>query len=60
MTTEELARVLYEELERDQWGDIDPYWLKMIATGADSEDEDDASDVASLRAVLDRVVARLD
>lgn len=45
------ARLFHEALERDSWGDIDPFLLKMIAEGIDEED-DNAKDAKALRKVL--------
>lgn len=55
----ELAKLLAEELERDQWGDIDPYLFRMIADGhAPTSGHDDVQGAALAR-VLERVAARL-
>lgn len=65
-----LAQILFEEFDRDDWGDIDPDLFAMAAVPSDSEDadeddeedeedEEDAEEVAGMRAVLARVCARL-
>ena len=59
LTTERLATLLYEELERDGWGDVDPYWIQMVAEGNYTEDDDHHDQAEALGKVLDRVVARL-
>lgn len=59
------AAILFEELEKDAWGDIDPVWVGMIADGLDEpEDPDDCDPEAvenaqELKKVLKRVVKRL-
>ena len=58
MTTTELARILSEELERDGWGDLDPYLFEELASGPPDPESDNYEEVVALRAVLDRVVAR--
>lgn len=59
LTTERLATLLVEELDRDSWGDIEVTWLEMVAAG-NYTDEDAGHDQAeALRTVLDRVVQRL-
>lgn len=63
-----LAALLYEEFERDQWGDVDPYLFAMVADGridgvdADGEplDEDLADGARGVHEVLARVCARLE
>lgn len=57
ITKEGLARVLYEEFERDAWGDIDPYLFYRVSKPEPEDGNDD--DVAGMEAVLERVVARL-
>mgnify|MGYP001599056953 CR=1 FL=1 len=54
MTSEHLAKILYEEFERDGWGDIDPYLFRYVFEG-----DTDAEYAADMKRVLDRVVARL-
>lgn len=58
VTTRKLAKLLSEELERDYWGDIDPFLFKMVAQGIDTED-DNAEDAKALKHVLDRVVEKI-
>lgn len=61
-----LARLLHEEFDKESWGDIDPYWVEMVANGLDEpEDPDDCDpdaveEAKNLKKVLDRVVSRLD
>jgi hypothetical protein len=59
LTTERLATLLFEELDRDDWGDVDPYWIKMVAEGDYDEDDDHHDQAEALGKVLDRVVTRL-
>jgi hypothetical protein len=58
MKATELARILSEELERDQWGSIDPYLFEELASGEPDPDSDNYEEVIALREVLERVVAR--
>jgi uncharacterized protein YgfB (UPF0149 family) len=58
VTAQSLARLLDEELERDSWGDVEPFLLKMVANGIDADD-DNAEDARALEEVLERIVARL-
>ena len=32
-----LAKLLSEELERDSWGVVDPFWLKLVAENKDKD-----------------------
>lgn len=57
ITAKQLARIMFEELEREDWGDIDPYWFKWVAEPQDGEP--DYIEVGELAAVLERVVSRL-
>lgn len=59
LTTERLAMLLHEELDRDGWGAVDPYWIKMVAEGGYIADDDHHDQAEALGKVLDRVVARL-
>ena len=59
LTTERLATLLHEELERDGWGHVDPYWIQMVAEGGYTADDDHHDQAEALGKVLDRVVARL-
>ena len=63
MTVEELARVLWEELARDDWPELDPRLLRYVAEGPglapDELGEEIAAEVDGLRAVLERVRLRL-
>lgn len=59
LTTERLATLLSEELEADGWGDIDPWWIKMVAEGDHTEDDDHHEQAEALAKVLDRVVKRI-
>lgn len=65
LTTRGLAALLYEELDRDKWGDVDPFWIAMVAdgkheeTGEDAEDDDHHEQAVALGKVFDRVAARL-
>lgn len=57
-----LARLISEELDRDNWGDVDPYLFKLIAdgeAGMPDLDEDLMRDSMWLHEVIERVVVRL-
>jgi len=56
-----LAAAIYKELEKDGWGEIDPYWFKMIAEGdlENIEDDDDEAYYAKeLGQILDRAFTK--
>jgi hypothetical protein len=57
LTAEKLAKILDEEFEQDNWGDIDPYLFKEVVKPV--KDSDHADDAEALREVLERVVKRL-
>ena len=59
LTTERLATLLHEELERESWGDVDPYWIQMVAEGSYTEEDSHHDQAEALAKVLDRVVKRL-
>jgi len=59
LTAQKLGALLYEEFERDDWGDVDPGMFANAFDGGDEVDEDYARDTAGLRRVLARVVRRL-
>lgn len=64
VTAQQLAKLIYEELERDGWGDIDPSLFRMIAEGAAGVENDDEpfelmDDSAEMEKVLVRVCERL-
>ena len=59
LTTERLATLLHEELDREGWGAVDPRWIEMVADGTHTEDDDHYEQAEALGKVLDRVVARL-
>jgi hypothetical protein len=54
-----LAAILFEEFERDAWGDIDPFLFGMIADGLEDSDDDNAEEAQELKKVLKRAVKRL-
>lgn len=60
-----LATILFEELDRDGWGDIDFDYLEMLVDGVDMPSDPDDYDreaveqIQALRQVLERVVKRL-
>lgn len=56
LTVKRLAEILYEELDLDGWGDIDPYWILGVAK---NDPEYGDIEVPALKLVLERVVARL-
>lgn len=59
LTSERLATLLHEELESENWGDLDPYWIRMVAEGSYTEDDDHHAQAEALGKVFDRMVARL-
>ena len=59
LTTERLATLLLEELEKDDWGDIDLCWLQMVAEGNHTEEDDGHEQAEAMYQVFDRVVKRL-
>ena len=59
LTTERLATLLHEELDRDDWGAIDPHWIQMAAEGNHTEEDNHHEQAEALAKVLDRVVKRL-
>jgi hypothetical protein len=58
LTAEVLARLLHEELEADDWGDLEPYWFKLFADG-ESDDLNLSDEAVALGDVLERVVDRI-
>ncbi len=60
LTVVQLAAVLYEELEIDGWGDIDPQVIRGVAAGCiEIEDKYYIEDVEGMENVLERVCKRL-
>lgn len=62
ITAAELGRILYEEFERDSWGDIDPYYLKNPPKRDDHPDfdpENDGGEMGGLYEVLERAADRI-
>lgn len=68
ITARKLAGLLFEEFEKDGWGDIDPILFGLVADGKthgeDTDDEDRdpdlETDAQGLEAVLERVIKRLE
>ena len=58
-TTERLATLLHEELLREGCGNVDPYWIQMVAEGGYTEEYDHHDQAEALGKVLDRVVTRI-
>lgn len=66
-STQRLAAILFEELEKDGWGDIDPTLFGLVADGyphgedcdEDDRDEDLETDAQGLEVILERVVKRI-
>jgi hypothetical protein len=64
---QKFAAILFEEFEKDDWGDIDPTLFGLVADGKEREEgiDDDENDpeaqeeAFALRGVLERAVARL-
>lgn len=59
ITASMLAAILHEELEADQWGDIDPFWIKMASEGKLDSDEANYVQAKALVEVFERVAERL-
>jgi len=59
LTAMMLAKILHEEFDKDDWGDIDPSHFGAIAQGID-HDDDNADEHVALEIVLKRVAKRLD
>lgn len=59
LTTERLAEIIIEELDRDDWGDVDTEWIRMVAQGCYDEDDAGHDDAEAMKSVLDRVVERI-
>ena len=63
-----LAGILFEEFERDGWGDIDPILFGIVADGnthgedrdEEDRDEDQEEDAQGMEKVLGRVIGRLE
>ena len=55
LTIRTLARMLHEEFEDEQWGDIDPWTFAQVADNTTDLDDDGRSMIE----VLERVVTRL-
>lgn len=56
-----LAKILFEEFDRDDWGDINPSYFEAIAQGIDPKgDDDNVEEQIALDQVLRRVVKRLE
>ncbi len=54
-----LAKLLSEELERDSWGVVDPFWLKLVADSSIEHDgSEDMKNAEALSEVLGRVIQR--
>jgi hypothetical protein len=59
LTSKTLAKILFEEFDRDDWGDLDPGHFGIIAEGIDPKD-DNVEEHIALDQVLRRVVKRLE
>lgn len=62
ITVAQLARFMFEELERDYCGDINPDLFAIVADGTanDQEDEETMLAATGLEEVLGRVIARME
>ena len=62
ITVAQLARFMFEELERDYGGDINPDLFAIVADGTanDQEDEETMLAATGLEEVLGRVIARME
>ncbi len=54
LTGKALRKIISEELEKDHWGDIDPYWFQDM-----DSDEDSFEDADDLHKLIDVVVERV-
>jgi len=60
LKTQEFARVFYQELDSDDWGDIDPYLFKHIGDPHNAEDDEDLKEDAQALAIcLQRTMEKL-
>ncbi len=62
ITAAQLARLLHEELDRDDWGDVEPYWIKLAGEPDPEDPEEDADhreQAQALREVFTRVAKKL-
>lgn len=59
LTTERLAELIFTALDIDDWGDVDPHLIEMVADGCYDEDDEHHDEAEAMRTVLDRVVAKL-
>lgn len=55
----QLIRILYEELEKEYWGTIDPIWFKVIIDDFEGYSEEDTENARALYTVFNRSVERL-
>ena len=55
ITVNELGRILYEEFERDLWGDVDPDAFKNPRRTSESKNDE----MAGLYEVLERAANRI-
>jgi hypothetical protein len=61
INSKEFAKAMHEALERDDWGDIDPIWFRIIAEGAeDGYDEDDIYTAWRLENIISEVIEEID
>lgn len=56
ITAKELGQILYEEFERDEWGDVDPFYFKDPPKASE---EGNLNRMGGLYEVLDRSAKRL-
>lgn len=59
LTAEELGKMLYEELVKDEWGDIEVDWFNNSECGCPDCEGHTSPEGDDLRLVLKRVVARI-
>lgn len=55
---QDLAKILGEEFDREDWGDIDPDLFNLVSEGA--RDVDSYEDIVAMEKVLKRVANRLE
>ena len=57
---QKFSRIFYEELEKEDWGDIDPYIFKSIADDSyDAEDSVYITEVEAMNTILERTLERM-
>lgn len=64
LSAEENARkfsgILYELLQKDYWGDIDPDFFKAISEGTTNDEIDGDEDAEALRLLIEETFRRME